>query len=343
MGVLDFIYGSAPSTTEPKAGSKENKGAEITKVVNSPATETDRTSAEQSLHVSSSNSASEPSSTNPTDAPAPESPTEASPTGVNGSDHPPDPVKRSPTRGFSFRALAFASNRDEVKPALSTVQEHEKKAKASSAFFRRKAKVSKSDKRAKQDALIVRSLIVGPSSISPASSAPTAAPSKPSFNKVKSQLTQPKAANKLIAQLRALPAAEGNTDLLHGKPIGPIHAVCLDTTDADAEKRHFSILSEGLSAQEVAAATSIASVATASIEKLSNMFKDMHIINLIMEPDLGLGQPGDGNGLLSGAVPTAETIISGIEQITPQLMALGFATGKAVFPDHAGLFSILAF
>jgi hypothetical protein len=151
---------------------------------------------------------------------------------------------------------------------------------------------------------------------------------------------QPKSANQVIAQLRALPAAEvevvakgGQVDS-EDKPTGPVHAVCLDTTDADAEKRYFSRLTEGdtVAAKPVSSPT----IVNASIGQLASMFRDMHIISLVMTPDFGLGQPGDGHGILSGAIPTAETVLNGVEQITPQLMALGLATGKAVLPDHKG-------
>jgi len=53
---------------------------------------------------------------------------------------------------------------------------------------------------------------------------------------------------------------------------------------------------------------------------------------------LGLGQAGDESGLLAGALPTAETVMNGIVQITPQLMALGYATGKTIIPDHHGIY-----
>ncbi|KAG6805663.1 hypothetical protein H0H92_014527, partial [Tricholoma furcatifolium] len=60
----------------------------------------------------------------------------------------------------------------------------------------------------------------------------------------------------------------------------------------------------------------------------------MNIVSLFTAPGLGIGQPGDGEGVLAGAVPTAETVINGFEQITPQLMALGYATGKSIMVDH---------
>lgn len=236
-----------------------------------------------------------------------------------------------PGRGFSFRALAFLSNRPEVKPALSTVQEPSSMSPGSGGFFRRSTKVSGADKQAQTSALAVRSLIVGPlSSYSPAAKQDRAV-SKFDLNKVKSQLLDPKSASKLIEQLRALPTFEGD----ESKAAGPIHAVCLDTTDLEAEDRHFSRLIETHSATESIA---VANVATASIANLTKMFKDMHVVNLITSPDFGLGQPGDGSGILSGAIPTAETVINGIQLLTPQLMALGYATGKAVLPDHTGVY-----
>jgi hypothetical protein len=68
------------------------------------------------------------------------------------------------------------------------------------------------------------------------------------------------------------------------------------------------------------------------------MFKEMHVIDLVTSPDLGLGQPGNGEGVLAGAVPTAETVLQGVKQITPQLMALGYATGKVISTDHSGIY-----
>jgi len=85
-------------------------------------------------------------------------------------------------------------------------------------------------------------------------------------------------------------------------------------------------------------ASALPGVISASVDTVSALFKEMHIINLINAPDFGLGQPGDGEGLLAGALPTAKTVIEGAQLITPQLMALGYATGKAVLPDHTGIY-----
>jgi hypothetical protein len=143
---------------------------------------------------------------------------------------------------------------------------------------------------------------------------------------------RPKTANKLIAQLRTLPAS--------GQPsvdytCRPIHAVCLAHTDSEEHRIHFAKLSpaEGqLSAQDI----NVPGVISAPLDTLTDMFKEMHAIDLVASPDLGLGQPGDGKGVLAGAVPTAETVLQGVQQITPELMALGYATGKVISTDHSG-------
>ena len=336
MGLFDFIYGSM-STTDIEQNDTKHPEA-----LSAPIVEIEQHSPVPSSRFSSSVDVSEPPPPSPSDAAASKvSPSAAAKEADNG--HSIGGTKPLlVTRGFSFHSLAFISNGNVAKPALSTVQEHKKEIKASAAFFRRRAKVPKADKRAEQSALIVRSLIIG---VYPAPSTTSSGVSMPQLSKVKSQLMQPKTANKVIAQLRALPASDGK-DVAKGgkadvgdKPVGPVHAVCLDTTDAEAEKRYFSRLTkEGDVVELTVESTSSPSVASASIDKLANMFKNMHIISLIVSPDFGLGQPGDGHGILSGAIPTAETIISGIEQITPQLMALGLATGKSVLPDHNGSF-----
>ncbi|KAF8070180.1 hypothetical protein FPV67DRAFT_1005656 [Lyophyllum atratum] len=244
-------------------------------------------------------------------------------------------------RRFSLRNFSFTRSQEEHKLALSAVQEHEKKAHAVAAFSKRAAKprLSSSDKLAKKSALVVRSLIIGPSAASPKV---TPANAKPQLSKIKSQLMKPKSANKLIAELRALPVSN---ELAGGKgtsaatahlatPQGPIHAVCLEHPDAEVDKLHFATLNQ-ISEENVQ--TSLFG-GSASIDQVTAMFSQMNIVSLVRSPDLGLGQPGDGDGLLAGAVPTAETVLKGIEQITPQLMALGYATGRAVLPDHQGVY-----
>ena len=73
------------------------------------------------------------------------------------------------------------------------------------------------------------------------------------------------------------------------------------------------------------------------------LFNEMHIIDSVNAPDfVGLAQPGDSPGILSSALPMAGIVIEGVERIPPELMVLGYATGKAVMPDHSGILLITA-
>jgi hypothetical protein len=243
-------------------------------------------------------------------------------------------VKVEPKRPrFAFRSFGLSAREADRKPALSAIQEQEKRGHAAEVSAKRvqKVQVSKSEKRAKKSALQLRALIVGPTtSVAPKM---TPAIAKPQLSKLKSQLMQPKTANKLIAQLRALPAS-GQPSIDHTCQ-RPIHAVCLAHTDAEEDQLHFAKLrpAEGqVSAQGI----DVPGVISAPLDSLADMFNEMRVIDLLTSPDFGLGQPGDGKGILAGAVPTAETVLQGVKQITPQLMALGYATGKVITPDHSG-------
>ncbi|KAJ7218072.1 hypothetical protein GGX14DRAFT_495499 [Mycena pura] len=249
---------------------------------------------------------------------------------------PEDSVKPAVTRRISFRPFAPAAKH---KPALSEAEEHEKKANAADAFTKRwmKPLSFNSDKRAKESALIVRALIVGPSSNDYAKPRLGKVVARPQLSKVKSELMQPNSANRVIVQLRSLPVteetAESGQDTGSG-PNGPIHAVCLAYPDAEEHELHFSKLHPDMQDES---SKLMLNVASAPLDKLAIMFNEMHIVDLISAPDLGFGQAEDGKGLLAGSIPTAATVINGFEQITPQLMALGYATGKAILPDHKGV------
>ncbi|KAG6812602.1 hypothetical protein H0H92_001953 [Tricholoma furcatifolium] len=251
---------------------------------------------------------------------------------------PSDPVSHKDDtqqrpRRLSLPALSFSRPREEHKPVLSSVQEHQKKSNATAALLRRavKPRAFSADKRAKDSALILRSLIVGPT----ASPQLTSLYARPQLSKLKSQLMEPKSANKVIAQLRVLPALDAHPQSQNSRTppspsLGLIHAVCLQHTDADIEKLHFSPL-----ASTTPGLMHHASIyGAAPIEEVTKMLSNMNVVSLFTAPGLGIGQPGDGEGILAGAVPTAETVINGFEQITPQLMALGYATGKSIMVDH---------
>jgi hypothetical protein len=196
---------------------------------------------------------------------------------------------------------------------LHSVQEEEKKQNAAAALVKRASKTSASDRKAKEYACVVRSLIVGTT----LSDGPKPNPvGKTQINKVKGELLEPKTANKLIAQLRALPVAEvpisssdNSTATKIGtatKGHGPIHAVCLPFTESEAMDKHFSRVQDSVTNAEGVAQLAIGnipSVATATLETAVTMFQDLHIVDLLAAPNMGIGAPGDAPGLLSGAVP----------------------------------------
>ena len=202
---------------------------------------------------------------------------------------------------------------------------------------------SKSERRAKESAEIVRTLIIGPNSISPASKKSPL--SKGQLDKVKSELAKPKSANKVISQLRNLDlVADGSAPLpvspkptrppANGKSHGPIHAVCLDEADEDVEKHHFAQLKPDVPS-EVVNLFVAESVVTANMDSVNSILGNLRIVDLV-GTDFGFGQPTTGQGILAGAVPTAETVLTGIKLLTPQLMSLGYVTGQSIMPDHKG-------
>ena len=256
-----------------------------------------------------------------------------------GGNSPEPPEEGSPVRFryFSFRAFSFSSKWKEGDRLITQEKGGKKLVVKSSSKRTDKSRASSSEKRAKKTALSVRSIIIGPSS--PLSPRLTSAVAKPQLLVIKSQLMRPKTAKKLIAQLRLLPATgepiqRTSTYNSHVVPASPIHAVCLGHTDAEEDLLHFAKLHAPDNATGSKSET--LGVMSTPVDKLTDLFNEMHVVDLLAAPDLGLGQPGSGTGLLAGALPTAETVLEGVKQITPQLMALGYATGRAVLPDHKG-------
>ncbi|THH27851.1 hypothetical protein EUX98_g6341 [Antrodiella citrinella] len=234
-----------------------------------------------------------------------------------------------PGRRFSWRTMSFlgGEKRDDHKVQLSSVQEREKRHQVATDHAIWERKESRSDRRARASAQVVRSFIVGPS-MTP--SQPKAKISSRKLEQVKSELVNPKSANRVIAQLRAMPSSDHPAGDAAQYPSGPIHAVCFAYTDADAHEKHFSKLTEDSDGIEQttqramnvkSAMTSVANVTNASLSQIATLFSELHIVSLITAPDLGL-----------------ETVLQGVQQITPQLMALGYATGNVILPDHSGVY-----
>lgn len=248
-------------------------------------------------------------------------------TQVNPLERPPSRLQR-----FSFHSItAFNGSKTHItkdEEVKERTKAHDAAKRSALLYFPSAARSA--DKAAEKNALAMQRLIIGTSSITPSGSkAPPI--SHTQLTRIKSELMQPKSANRLIAKLRDLPVLDVPADEQKSsdktstpKARGPIHAVCLEDTDDSVKEKHFSKLDA-------------ASVASASLATLTSLIGELHIVNLITAPDFGLGQPGDGPGILAGAVPTAETVISGIEKITPQLMALGYASDRAIMPDHTGI------
>lgn len=268
----------------------------------------------------------------------------------------PEPTNK-PNRRFTLRPLSFrfinGQVHDDHKPMLLVGQEHKKKIQAGEDRVKRAVKVSSADKRAKESAVVVRALIVGPSGITLAN-AKAKPVSRAKIEKAKSQLLKPKSAKRVIAQLRALPTeSEPHGSAPHASVIpgsaAPIRAVCLPYTDEEAVQRHFCKLTateehtqtaNGVTERSInleVVTASVASVYNASIDQLKVLFEDMELVNLVTAPSLGFGQSADEAGILAGSVPTARTILEGFQHVTPQLLSLGYATGKVILPDHTGI------
>jgi len=196
--------------------------------------------------------------------------------------------------------------------------------------------LSNADRRAKQSALIVRSLIVGQDTNEGGVASPQVPISSAQLKNVKGQLLKPKTANKVIAQLRALPAFSNSTS--HASE--PIQAVCLPYSDEEADAKRFGTLRnvKPPSTTKDTPTSSTSPEGSTPIDAITDAFKNLHIVNLFTAPDLGLGESGDGEGILAGALPSAEKVINGFTQITPQLMALGYAAGKSLVPNHKGIY-----
>lgn len=180
MGVLGlFSYGSK-AQTEKVLSEKRQEDRPISSSAESNVTP----AADDSAPSASTNSSIDAEHVQPENIPLPMSPTELATDAAAPADRP-----KSEPRRFSFKAFSFSQKTEEEhKHVLSAVQEREKKAHVSAAFSKRLAQplTGNSNKRAKESALVLRSLIVGPSSA--ASPKMTTAIAKPQLSKIKSEV-----------------------------------------------------------------------------------------------------------------------------------------------------------
>jgi hypothetical protein len=282
-----------------------------------------------------------------------------------------EPARR---RRISFRSFGFFYGRSRPQPSTIAIGDSEDVSdptkdappKATSKSKREARKVEKA-------ALVLRSFLLGhsPSITSSsltnttstkvplkgktAANGPAKPPSPEKLSKASNQLLSPDQANKVIAKLRTLPIPDGPElpgieyagEHVVSHSEGPIHAVCLDCTEEEADKYHFSRLVTGNERPlpdepgEEAGITvnnDEPSVAHANLASLVLVLRNLHIITLVSSPDLGFGQPPSDPGLLAGSVPSAQAVSDGMMEVSGQLLALGFATSKAVYPDHKGVY-----
>ncbi|CAG7850522.1 SubName: Full=Uncharacterized protein {ECO:0000313/EMBL:CCA67576.1} [Serendipita indica DSM 11827] len=276
------------------------------------------------------------------------------------------PPSSEPTRKrrISFRSFGFFYGR---KPHASVIISQDAEGSGTTETAPTKIKSKRELRKIEKTAFVLQSFILGmtPSSLPFISSSTKEAPPKgkqqpvlvtPSkLGKASNQLLAPEKANKVIAKLRTLPVPDGPElpgveyagEHVVSKAEGPIHAVCLDCTEEEADLYHFSRLTpesestpprEQPSKQGVTVYADTPSIASANLASLVPVLRDIHIVTLVSSPDLGFGQSPDKPGPLAGSVPSAGAVNTGMMEITSQLLALGFATSKAVYPDHAGVY-----
>jgi hypothetical protein len=286
-----------------------------------------------------------PPRTPPVDEPKMPPPATEQPDSTTSPGLSPD----SNSRRWSSFPGHFIHRLSKPKAPLSPTENKPGGATASAApadHAKKPSAFSSSDRRAKQSALNVRSLIVGQDADEGGLS-PRVPVSHAQLKDIKAQLLKPKSAGKVIAQLRALPALSNSSS----SASEPIQAVCLPYTDQEADEKQLSRFRDlkpvsqpqsqpqpSTSTTKTDAPPRSPAVASSTIESVAEAIRNLHVVNLFTAPALGLGQPADGPGLLAGALPTAETVINGLTQITPQLMALSYATGHALTPDHKGVY-----
>jgi hypothetical protein len=278
-----------------------------------------------------------------------------------------EPARR---RRISFRSFGFFYGRSRPQPSTIAIGDSKDASDPTKdAPPKAKSKSKRDARKVEKAALVLRSFLLGhhpsinPSSPTNATSAqgsskgkvPAKPPSPEKLGKASNQLLSPDQANKVIAKLRTLPVPDGPElpgieyagEHVVSHSEGPIHAVCLDCTEEEADEYHFSRLVTGnerpLSdepAEEarVTVYNDEPSIARANLESLVLVLRNLHIVTLVSSPDLGLGHPPSDPGPLAGAVPSAQAVNDGMMEITGQLLALGFATSKAVYPDHTGVY-----
>ena len=147
---------------------------------------------------------------------------EASPLGELTDKTKKPNAPRTLTRRFSVQNTLGLLRKAKPSPDIDTQGAPAPAApKAAEVTAKKGVSLLSSDRRAKDSALVVRSLIVGQNS-GAGSNVPLARVSAVQLDTVKAQLLKPKTANLVITQLKALPALTDSTS----QNSAPIRAVC---------------------------------------------------------------------------------------------------------------------
>ncbi|KAG8835315.1 hypothetical protein FRC17_004097 [Serendipita sp. 399] len=271
-------------------------------------------------------------------------------------------------RRISFRSFGFFYGKERQKSSPTVASDTADAPESSKDGPKAKPPSKKDVRKIEKTALVLQSFILGhvptfPSlSSSPPASKPASKgrpqavkpPNQAKLGKASNKLLEPEQANQVIAKLRTLPVPDGPElpgieyagEHVMSHAEGPIHAVCLDCTEEEAEKYYFSRLRTGddralsedvPTRRKIQASKGAPSIASANLSSLVSVLQNIHIVTLVSSPDLGFGQDADSPGPLAGSVPSPSAVSTGMMEITGQLLALGFATSKAVYPDHAGV------
>lgn len=311
----------------------------------------------------------------------------ATDTEIDAKDGTGEPLASTPEDPAAGHAVTAPSGANGKLPS----SDHGEKLKKSH-------RLTKADKRASAYAQLLRSIIIGtPPTPELSYGSSTSPPSKfplikshskpPDLKKLKSELLKPKEANRLIHEIRNMPTPDTSKGVLHGTlrglngkiveqditvvPTGkmPIHAVCLDCTDEEADRLHFSFLKSSAQPQTTvfsltptiaqdpspvagigSSAAATPSIAQADLSSVIPVLKNLKLVDLVSqsvdiigtpEDDFGFGKRVEekNNGVLAGAVPSSATVAEGIIQVGQELLNLGFATSSAVLPtNHEGIY-----
>lgn len=203
-------------------------------------------------------------------------------------------------------------------------------------------KVSRADKEAFACATTIRAFTV-PVAASQAASSPA------DLQKVKDQLLNPKTAAAVIHHLSRLPspAAAAAVPTIENTAASarskPTQAVALSMIDEDVDKLLTSKLRATPQARLAVGdqqAGGLVSMLHATLPSIQEVAKDLKSVSILgTNGNFGIGDSVGSNasGILSGSVPSAQELLTGLEGIGRSLLSFGYATDELPYPDEKDL------